>query len=91
MKETVLELAEGNPGAAVALSELVKTQSDAPTLLSTLQERDVRGPYVWVGYKDHCGEDVDEFAEAIRTKSDALFEEIEEYRELREDDSNGVL
>lgn len=80
------EMSEGNPGAATALGQLVKTQPDATDLLDTLEVHDITGPYVWVGFKDHCEQDIDRFAQAIRDEDEAMLEEIEDYRELRGDD-----
>jgi hypothetical protein len=28
----------------------------------------MRGPQVWVGYKDHCGQDIDKFIAAVKNR-----------------------
>lgn len=81
--DRLVDLSEGNPGAATALGKLTKTQSDAAHLLDILDAHNIRGPYVWVGFKDHCEKDIDAFAECIRTEDEAMLEEINDYREMR--------
>lgn len=83
LMDRIVGMAEGNPGAATALAHLAKSQDDIHDLLDTLESHDIHGPYVWVGFKDHCERDVDAFAECIRTEDDAMLEEIEDYRDLR--------
>jgi hypothetical protein len=78
-------LADGNPGAVTTLVELYKSQSDGDELLDILEEHDITGPLIWVGYNDHCDRDVDEFAEKLRQEDTAMFNRIEDYRERLED------
>lgn len=87
IQDRIITLAEGIPGAVVAMAELANTQPDVIALLDTLDELDIRGSYIWVGYKDHCEKDTEEFADAIRSEDDAMLAEIEEYRELRNGES----
>lgn len=82
--DRIVQIAEGNPGAGTALSALVQEVDDADELLDTLEAHDIHGPYVWVGFKDHCGGEVADFAHCIRTEDNAMLEEIQEYRDLRE-------
>lgn len=71
MKEQIVDLSEGISGAVVAMTELAKTQRDAPALLAVLEARDIRGSDVWVAYKDECGKDADAFADYLREKAPA--------------------
>lgn len=77
----IIELSDGNPGAVKTLASLVKTQNDGEELLDKLTENGVRGPLVWVGYKDHCDRDIDVFADAIRSDDEEMYERINDYRE----------
>lgn len=81
--ERIISLSEGNPGAATALSRLAATQDDFESLLENLEEHDMHGPYIWVGFKDHCGQDVERFAQCLREDDEEMLAEVEEYRELR--------
>lgn len=64
--DVLVDFAEGNTGACVALGELVKA---APTVdpdsafgpwcpLFSLDNLDVYGSRIWIFYKDVCGQDV---------------------------------
>lgn len=66
MKQAIIDLSDGNPGAVTALTDLAKTQADAPLLLSVLEEADVRGPEIWEGYDHEHDGDADAYAEYIR-------------------------
>jgi len=76
----IQELADGNPWAADIAVRLQATQPDGEELVEELLDRDITGPLVCVGFKDHCNENTDEFAEAVRTEDGAMFNEIEKYR-----------
>jgi len=69
MKEKIIALSEGTPGAVVAMTKLAKSQPDAPALLAVLEKREIRGSDVWVAYKDECDEDIDTFADYLRDKA----------------------
>ena len=60
-------MSEGNPGAATVLSELLKANDPITgmALVFKLDEMNMRGPQVWIGYKDHCGQDLDKFQRCI--------------------------
>ena len=81
----ITELAEGNPGAMTVMTNLHKTQDDPEFLFERLEELDLHGTYIWVGYKDGCDEDIEAFAQAVRDGDEAMLEPVEEYRELRGD------
>lgn len=83
--DSIIDLAEGNPGAVRTLVELVETQDDASDLFRKLTEHDIRGPLVWVGYKDHCDEDIDAFARKLRRDDPDMLAEIDAYRERLEE------
>ena len=53
------ELAGGNPGALSVVGRLDVIH------LEKLKGTDLRGSMIWVGYKDICGEDINEFREKI--------------------------
>ena len=67
--DVLVQMSEGNPGAITVLMELLKRDDPAAlmTLLS-LDDMNMRGPQIWVGYKDHCGEDIEKFAQCINDR-----------------------
>lgn len=64
--DVIAEMAEGNPGAARVLSQIAFTD---PTLLVTLDDMNIRGPQVWLGYKDHSGERLEVFIKNIKGRN----------------------
>ena len=63
LQAAVIDLASGNPGALSVLMELINTnRSD---LILYLYEEEIRGPDLWIWYKDQNGEDIDELAKDI--------------------------
>lgn len=70
--DVLLKMAEGNPGAITVLSQLLERDDPTglPGLLTilSLDDMNMRGPQIWVGYKDHCGEDIEAFAAAVNSR-----------------------
>lgn len=65
MRDRIIDLTDGNPGALTVLSK-VANEPNSGTLIQILEHHDVRGPEVWKLYKDECDEDIDAFVEHIR-------------------------
>lgn len=71
--DKVVEIGDGNPGATVAATEAAKHlveeegEDKAGRFLGALliHRELASAPYVWVAYKDHCGEDAEQFIEEI--------------------------
>ena len=64
--DIVVVLSEGNPGAARVLADIIKEdQVEGIHLCLHIDDMNLRGPQIWVGFKDHCGQDVDVFKAAI--------------------------
>lgn len=66
VKEAMLKMSEGNPGAMTVLIDLINREhlidpdsalGGLGTMLS-MDDVDIRGPLIWVCYKDLCGEDL---------------------------------
>lgn len=73
----VIRLAEGNPGAITALLELIKNHSITP--LYQLDKMNIRGYKIWLGYKDYCKQDVDEFYLLIMHRDAGMQKFINDY------------
>jgi hypothetical protein len=61
----ILKMAEGNPGATWVLLELLKKPYGA-LLIYGLDEMNMRGAQIWIGFKDFCHENIDQYADIIR-------------------------
>lgn len=68
-QQIVTTLAAGNIGATRVICECLSVHKSNPEAagawLSLLGETGLRGPEIWVAYKDGCGENLDEFMLAV--------------------------
>ena len=73
LQSSLIKLSQGNPGALRVLCELVKADPTAG-LISMLDADDMglRGPAIWVGYKDFAKGDLQVFREALRNRSSEM-------------------
>ena len=71
--DVVVTLSEGNPGAATVLAQIIKDDPVAGIHLCLhLDDMNMRGPQIWVGFKDHCGQDIEKFKTAIVDRDYAM-------------------
>lgn len=56
-------MAEGNPGALSVLCNM------DPLDILTLDDMNIRGPQIWVAYKDHCNQKMDIFTKCVRERN----------------------
>lgn len=73
LKEVIIKMSEGNPGALSVLGLLLeKYKEDLAVslyrLLMNLDDMNIRGSQIWVGYKDHCKQDLDVFIACVKTR-----------------------
>lgn len=67
MVDVLVALAEGNIGAVQVLTQLC----EAPTGFLDcfhLDDMNMRGPQIWVAYKDVCGSDIEVLRKKIKTR-----------------------
>ena len=77
VRDAVMKLSAGNPGAATVCAQIV--QADPVTGFMDLLHMDdmgMKGPAIWVGYKDFAGQDLNKFIKAIRSRDTAMIEMI---------------
>lgn len=65
--DVLIAMAEGNPGAISAMTQLLEDPAGLFDVLH-LDDMNMRGPQIWVGFKDFAGQDVGKFREAIRKR-----------------------
>lgn len=73
IREVIAQMSEGNPGALNVLSQLAFTD---PSLIATLDDMNIRGPQIWLGYKDHCGQKLERFTRCIRERDQQMLDTI---------------
>lgn len=65
LKEKIVNLSQGNPGAVNVLLRL-STLDDGERIIDRLEELKLRGPGIWIAYKDYsCREDLGVFASKV--------------------------
>lgn len=67
MKEAIVQMSEGNPGAINVLIQLMKDPMEFIDILN-LDDMNMRGSQIWIAYKDHCKEDIEALRKAIRDR-----------------------
>lgn len=69
---TVVDIAvlmsEGNPGALRVIGEILESDPQGPFILLDLDDMNIRGSQVWVGYKDYCGQNINKFKDAAKAR-----------------------
>lgn len=69
-------MSEGNPGAASVIGQLMQDPCEGFMAVLHMDDMNIRGCQIWVGYKDHCGSDIDRFKAAILDRDAAMVETI---------------
>jgi hypothetical protein len=70
-------LTEGNPGAIRVVCEMKSKDYDSPIIFQMLDDMNIRGPKIWIGYKDHCKQNIDKFIDCLVHKDKDFLETIE--------------
>ena len=78
VQDLVVLMAEGNPGGLNVMMGLLKENGTeiGAALIVKLDEMNMRGPQIWVGYKDHCGQDLEAFAKAIIDGDQSMVDKV---------------
>jgi len=75
MKEIVYQLSKGIPGAIAVLSDIYVEigRESFLNLARRFKRVNLTGSAIWIGYKDHCGEDLTTFLLAFEATPTSLF------------------
>lgn len=78
LQDIVAKMSEGNPGAINVMCSVLKAKGDLDGMMCLLNMDDMgmRGPAIWIGYKDYAKEDLDKFVEAVGNRSAEMVEAI---------------
>ena len=75
--DVLLTMSEGNPGGMTVLGELLKSDANLGFwLVLDLDDMNIRGSQIWVGFKDHCKEDLHTFIAAVRRRDPEMVKTI---------------
>jgi DNA-binding transcriptional LysR family regulator len=81
MRDTLVQMAEGNPGGLSVLMKLLALPDmEGFGLLLDLDDMNMRGSQIWVAWKDHCHEDLEKFKTAVRARDPAMVSTVNSQR-----------
>jgi hypothetical protein len=70
LMDLMMTMSEGNPGAINVIMSLLKERpDDGMMLLLHLDDMNIRGTQIWIGFKDHCHEQINNFVQCIKNRS----------------------
>lgn len=77
VKDILLAMGEGTPGGIRVLADILNKEPEVGLLyILDLDDMNIRGSQIWVGYKDHCGENLDRFIECIEARDGEMVRTI---------------
>lgn len=77
MHQILDKMSEGNIGALTTLAKLLKHGGELALLdILCLDDMNIRGEQIWLGYKDHCGEDIERFSACIKSRDPEMVKTI---------------
>lgn len=68
-------MSEGLPGGIVVLTRLMEDSRGIHNILD-LDDMNIRGTQIWIGFKDYCGEDIAKFEKAIKERDPQMIDTI---------------
>jgi len=74
--DAICKMAQGNPGAAVACTNILRDPERGMITLLRLDELNIRGSALWCAYKDYADHDVPKLIQAVQDKAPELFKAI---------------
>lgn len=75
--EFIDQMSEGNPGASVVLMSAIDGKAVAGFMnILNLDDMNIRGTQIWLGFKDYCKEDLKLFWESVQNRDANLVEAI---------------
>lgn len=83
--EIMTTMGEGNPGALNVIIELIKNFKDGLLYLLDLDDMNIRGTQIWIGYKYYCGQDIKKFVEFTVSRDQGMIDKINEMNQTQGD------
>jgi hypothetical protein len=72
--DIVAKMSEGYPGAINVLMLLFQKGQEGFLAVMDLDDMNIRGPKVWLAYKDYCKQDLDALITAAKERSPEMVE-----------------
>jgi len=74
--DMLILMSEGNPGASTVLSQLMNKYDAGALRVFDLDDMNIRGPQIWVAYKNYCNCDIDMFCECIKKRDSSIVDAV---------------
>ena len=74
--DMLLLMAEGNPGAATVLSQIMNKYDAGTMSIFDLDDMNIRGAQIWVAFKYVCNEDLNMLCEKLKKRDPSMVEAI---------------
>lgn len=84
-EDILYKMSEGNPGAISVLSKLILCYSKEidPSkwinIVMDIDDMNIRGSQIWISYKDHCKEDLEEFIKCCIRRDQKMIDEVNKW------------
>lgn len=78
--EDLVAMSEGNPGAVSVLAAILKDDDLGYITVLNLDDMNIRGAQIWIGFKDVCDGDLEKFVEKVKSRDEAMIAAINEHR-----------
>ena len=92
MQDMIATMSEGNPGGLTTMMKLIEHAGSGPGLMLVLDldDMNMRGPQIWVGYKYYCDGDIAKFAKAVRARDPKLVRFVNEEEGMKDFEHRAV-
>jgi hypothetical protein len=77
LQETIAAMAEGNPGAANVVSDLLKLDGGILNVFY-LDDMNIRGSQIWAAYKNYCDFDIKKLSKCILARDENMIKRVNE-------------
>ena len=78
--DLLMLMSEGNPGAITVLTRMLQDSDSSLGVIRILDldDMNIRGTQIWIGYKDYCKQDIDCFLKALQDRDPKMVQFINE-------------
>ena len=85
LQEVIMKMSEGNLGATNVLMQILKEHEKTPELAFGLylflDDMNIRGTQIWIGYKEYCESDIKKFIQCVNEHDEKMIAEINKWGE----------
>lgn len=74
--DIIHKMSEGNPGALTVIMKMLEKGPEGVFELLSLDDMNIRGTQIWVGFKDYCKCDLDNFVKSIKERDEGMVTRI---------------